>query len=198
MSRVAALVLATLLLAACGSSERATVARAKQAPRCASLAQWQRLAQREGIDVYCPSWLPNPLSPSFAGSSYAGTFFGARRAYLVSFIESDVVGSNNNEVHVNLRGYPHTTAIPRCDDTSQSGVVFVPCFSDPHETRTVGGTRITVYTANQGADKWHVAYLWRHNGSLYVASEHVITPYTYSQVVRNLDRVMRGLVLVHT
>jgi hypothetical protein len=62
----------------------------------------------------------------------------------------------------------------------------------------VGGKRITVYTANQGADKWHVAYLWRHGGSLYVASEHVITPYTYSQVVRNLDHVMRGLVLVHT
>ena len=50
---------------------------------------------------------------------------------------------------------------------------------------------------NQDADQWHVLYAWRHDGSLYTVSEHVILPYTYRQVRRNLDRLLRGLVLVH-
>ena len=32
--------------------------------------------------------------------------------------------------------------------------------------------------------------------SLYTVSEHVIRPYTYRQVVTNLDRMLAGLVLV--
>jgi hypothetical protein len=37
---------------------------------------------------------------------------------------------------------------------------------------------------------------WHHNGGLYTVSEHVITPYTYAAVVRNLDRLLASLVLV--
>jgi len=49
---------------------------------------------------------------------------------------------------------------------------------------------------NQDADQWHVLLAWRHAGSLYTVSEHVIRPYTYRQVVPNLDRLLRSLVLV--
>jgi hypothetical protein len=55
---------------------------------------------------------------------------------------------------------------------------------------------VTVYTANQGADLWHVLYAWRRNGSLYTLSEHVAPPYTYAQVISHLDRMTRRLVLV--
>jgi hypothetical protein len=55
---------------------------------------------------------------------------------------------------------------------------------------------VTVYTANQGADQWHVLYAWHANGSLYALSEHVAPPYTYKQVVQNLDRMTKGLVVV--
>jgi hypothetical protein len=54
----------------------------------------------------------------------------------------------------------------------------------------------SVYTANQGADQWHVLYAWRRAGSLYTISEHVAPPFTYSKVVQNLDRMLRGLVLI--
>jgi hypothetical protein len=38
---------------------------------------------------------------------------------------------------------------------------------------------------------------WRHSGSLYTISEHVIKPYASStQVTKNLDRLLAGLVLV--
>ena len=60
----------------------------------------------------------------------------------------------------------------------------------------MGGVTATVYTANQGADQWHVLYAWRRNGTLYTLSEHVASPYTHTQVVSHLDRMMRRLVLV--
>ena len=59
-----------------------------------------------------------------------------------------------------------------------------------------GDIAARVYTANQGADQWHVLYAWRRSGSLYALSEHVAPPYTYAQVVRNLKRMLAGLVVV--
>ena len=58
------------------------------------------------------------------------------------------------------------------------------------------GTRFTVYSVNQGADQWHVAYAWHHKGGLYTISEHVAPPLTYTKVLRYLDRIMRNLVLI--
>ena len=72
----------------------------------------------------------------------------------------------------------------------------IPCFSDRQPSKRVGGVDVAVYTANQGADSWHVLYAWRRNGSLYTLSQHVAPPYTYEQVVSHLDRMMRRLVLV--
>jgi hypothetical protein len=71
-----------------------------------------------------------------------------------------------------------------------------PCFADPAGTRTARGITATVYRVNQDADQWHILLAWRHRGSLYSVSEHVIKPYTYRQVVTNLDRLLAGLVLV--
>jgi len=197
--RLVGVVAVAVLVAGCGSE--ATLERTA-APTCPSAWRtgWQRLANRIDAPVYCPSWLPNPLSASFTGSSWAGTFVEPDRDYLVSYIESDVVGSTNTEVHVNLRGYPGRTTVPRCQDTVTAGKKVLhpqlPCFADTYAHKRVAGHAITVYTANQGADKWHIAYVWPHSGSLYVASEHVTPPYRFTQVIHNLDRIVRTLVLV--
>jgi hypothetical protein len=54
-----------------------------------------------------------------------------------------------------------------------------------------------VYRVNQDADQWHILLAWRHNGSLYTISEHVIQPYdSASHVTKNLVRLLAGLVLV--
>lgn len=99
---------------------------------------------------------------------------------------------------MNFRGYPGRTAIPVCEDTlTVNGKTVhpkIPCFADPHGRKQFGTRTVTVYTANQGVDQWHVLYAWREAGSLYTISEHVVLPYSYAQVVGNLDRIMRGLV----
>jgi hypothetical protein len=192
---------AAAFVAGCGSTER--VVGAASAPGCPSgwLAGWQKLANQIKAPVYCPTWMPSPLDARIGGQYANGRSVGRDRSYLVSFVSVDHdVGGVSGEVHVNFRGYPGHTATPVCQDTiTENGATRhtrIPCFADPRWTKTIGGLRVTAYTANQGADQWHVLYAWRSNGSLYALSEHVTAPYTYKQVVQNLDRMMKGLVVV--
>ena len=93
-----------------------------------------------------------------------------------------------------------TFSIPTCSTVIPNGTKSIrgrtPCFADAAGVRTARGIRATVYRVNQDADQWHILLAWRHRGSLYTVSEHVIKPYTYRQVVKNLDRLLAGLVLV--
>ena len=43
----------------------------------------------------------------------------------------------------------------------------MPCFSDPHGKRRLGGITATMYTVNRGVDQWHILYAWHDHGSLY-------------------------------
>jgi hypothetical protein len=171
---------------------------AKCAP--AELASWQKLANEIGADVYCPSWLPFPLEGRFGGPYFNGRSVDPDRSYLVSFVWFERGQGLVNEVHVNLRGYPGRTRIPKCEETlTVSGTTVrrdIPCFSDRQGTKQVADTTVTIYTANQGADQWHVLYAWRRNGTLYTLSEHVAPPYSVGEVISHLDRMMRRLVLV--
>ncbi|MGH3063907.1 MAG: hypothetical protein ACRDMK_06175, partial [Gaiellaceae bacterium] len=108
------------------------------------------------------------------------------RSYLVGFLWHE---AGSGDVHVNFRGYPGRTAVPRCRDGKRS----IPCFSDPRGTRRLGDKTVTVYTVSRDADQWHVTYTWTENGSLYAVSEHVAPPLTFRQVLKNLDRIVGGL-----
>jgi hypothetical protein len=142
--------------------------------------------------------MPNPLDAQIGGQYQDIYSIGKDRSYLVSFLAHGDLGSG--DVHVNFRGYPGRTTIPRCQTIILEGKKTIrgttPCFANPDGTRTVAGIHATVYTVNQDADQWHILYAWRHNGSLYTVSEHVIAPNTYSDVIRNLDHLMRTLSLV--
>ena len=60
-------------------------------------------------------------------------------------------------------------------------------------TRTAPGITATVYRVNQDADQWHILLAWRHNGSLYTVSEHVIKPYDIlARSLKNLDAAARA------
>jgi hypothetical protein len=180
----------------------ATVAEDEAPPVCAPAERvsWQKLANEIHAPVYCPSWLPSPLDGQFGGRFFNGRSVDPDRSYLVSFVWFERSLGVVNEVHVNLRGYPGTTRIPACEDTlTVAGKTVrkkLPCFSDKRGTKRIGGTTVAVYTANQGADQWHVLYAWRRNGSLYTLSEHVAEPYGVEEVISHLDRMMRRLVLV--
>ena len=159
---------------------------------------WQHLADTVQAPVYCPTWMPNPLNAQIRGDWQDIYSIGKDRSYLVSFLDHGDQGSG--DVHVNFRGYPGRTKVPTCKTIVLTGKKTLrgttPCFADAAGVRKAPGIRATVYRVNQDADQWHVLLAWRHAGSLYTVSEHVIKPYTYRQVVTNLDRLLRSLVLV--
>lgn len=195
--RVAIVAGAAALLLAAGAGAAPTARKAAVCP-AAWKAGWVKLAAKVGAPVYCPTWMPNPLDAKIGGQWQDIYSIGKDHSYLVSFLSHGDEGSG--DVHVNFRGYPGRTTIPTCQTVTIEGTRVVrgttPCFADPHGTLRVGNILATVYTVNQDADQWHVLYAWRHAGSLYTVSEHVILPYTYAQVVKNLHKLMHSLVLI--
>jgi hypothetical protein len=154
---------------------------------------WQQLANRIEAPVYCPMWMPNPLDARIGGQYTDIYSVGKDRSYLVSFLEHGDLGSG--DVHVNFRGYPGRSAIPRCPSAVGHG--STPCFSNPVGKLRANGIDATVYQVNQGADQWHILLAWHYKGSLYAVSEHVIPPYRFStQVKHNLTLLLKSLVLV--
>ncbi|HSP73738.1 MAG TPA: hypothetical protein VLN26_15275 [Gaiellaceae bacterium] len=197
--------LAALGLAAAGCGGEARVSKveaaAKPAAACRWQADWQKLANRIRADVYCPNWLPDPLTGQIGGQWNNIDSVSRDRSYLEGFVWQETgPGAAGGELHVNLRGYPGSTKVPTCDDTLFGGGkprhVKIPCFADPRGQRTINGIHFTVYTVNQGADQWHVLYGWHHDGGLYTVSEHVAPPLDYAKVVQYLNRITRNLVLV--
>ena len=170
------------------------------APACPAAWKtgWQHLANTVKAPVYCPTWMPNPLDAQIRGDWQDTYSIDKDRSYLVSFLYHGEGGSG--DVHVNFRAYPGRTTIPRCRTILPSGTKTLhgttPCFSDSAGVTTAPGIRATVYRVNQDADQWHVLLAWRHAGSLYTVSEHVIKPYTETQVVANVDRLLKSLVLL--
>ena len=185
----AALVLAALALGGSGK---------KPACPAAWATGWQHLADKIQAPVYCPTEMPNPLDARIGGDYQDIYSVGKDRSYLVSFLSHGDLGSG--DVHVNFRGYPGRTTIPKCQTIALEGKKTIRgvtnCFSDPAGTKKVPGITATVYRVNQDADQWHVLLAWKYNRSLYTVSEHVIPPYTYAQVVTNLQKLLSNLVLV--
>jgi hypothetical protein len=162
-------------------------------------AGWQKLANEIQAPVYCPTWMPNPLDAKIGGQYIDIDSIGKDRSYLVSFLEHGDVGSG--DVHVNFRGYPGRSKIPTCTTVIPNGKKTirgkVACFSGANGSMRANGITATIYTVNQDADQWHILLAWHHRGSLYTVSEHVIKPYlSASLVMKNLDRLLAGLVLV--
>lgn len=160
---------------------------------------WQTLADKVAVPVYCPAWMPNPLDAQIGGQYQDIYSIGEDRSYLVSFLAHGDLGSG--DVHVNFRGYPNRTTVPRCQTIVLAGKKTLhgttPCFADPSGKVRVAGIVATVYRVNQDADQWHILLAWHHGGTLYTVSEHVINPYDNARkVTQNLQRVLKSLVLV--
>jgi len=196
-----ALCAAALLAAGCGETTKAEVASkaapaAKTKPVCPYPAGWQKLANKVGVAVYCPAWLPDPLTSRIGGRWNNINSVSKDRSWLESFVWQETGGgAAGGELHVNLRGYPGRTTIPTCR-TGGSDSRNVPCFRGAAGTVTANGITARLYRVNEDADLWHALLLWRKDGNLYTLSEHVAPPLTYNHVVRYLKQELSSLVLV--
>jgi hypothetical protein len=186
-----ALLALALALAGCSDGGGRAGAAVKAKPSCQAAKGWQHLADSIRAPVYCPRWMPDPLNGVIKGQWNNIYSVSPDRSYLVGFIWFE---HGSGELHVNLRGYPGRTKIPKCPAAVGKGTL--PCFADPHGQMRANGIDATVYTVNQGADQWHVLLAWHRNGSLYTLSQHVAAPLSYEQVVADLKRMLRDLVLV--
>src|SRR4051794_21189312 len=123
----------SLLLAGCGGGGGKYVAKSAApakatVPHCAFPAGWQKLANRIGAPVYCPGWLPDPLTSQIGGTWNNIDSVSKDRSYLESFVWQETgMGAAGGELHVNLRGYPGRTAIPNCP-TGAGNSDMKPCF----------------------------------------------------------------------
>jgi hypothetical protein len=187
------LLLPLLALALAGGSSAHTAT-----PTCpkAWAGGWQKLANKIHAPVYCPGWLPDPLTGQIGGRWNNIDSVSKDRSYLMGFVWQEM----GQEIHINLRGYPGVTRVPTCRNVElvggKSHVTKVPCFADPQGMKTIAGYRVQRYTVNQDADQWHLLYAWTRGGTLYTLSEHIAPPLTMSMIVRNLDRMMGALVLL--
>jgi hypothetical protein len=191
-------------LTGCGGSKSAarttqtTAAAVAARPTCAFTHGWVALANKIQADVYCPGWLPDPLTSQIGGQWNNIDSVSKDRSYLISFVWQETeVGINGagGELHVNLRGYPGKAAIPTCleglHDTTPT-----PCFAQPHGNVVENGIKATLYTVNQDADEWHLLLAWHHAGGLYTVSEHLAPPLDYRKTVAYLKHELGSLVLV--
>lgn len=190
------LVLVVAVAAVAAAADGGAAAAPKTCPK-AWQATWQKLANRIKAPVFCPSWLPDPLTGQIGGRWNNINSVSKDRSYLIGFVWQEI----GQEIHINLRGYPGVTKVPTCRNIQlvegKKHVTAVPCFDDARGQKTIGGFRVTEYTVNQDADQWHVLYAWRYKGSLYTLSQHVAPPLTFPMVVRDLNRELSSLVLVN-
>lgn len=186
----------SVVVSGCGSEAKPAAAAAKLAkPACPNPAAWQKLANRVGAPVYCPGWLPDPLTGKLGAVDNNIHSVSADHSYLESWVWQETGGgAAGGELHVNLRGYPGVTKIPTCR-TGGSDSRNVPCFASPVGRLSANGISSAVYTVNQDADSWHYLVLWRRYGNLYTLSEHVAPPLTGQHVRRYLKRELASLVL---
>ena len=189
--------LCAVLASGCGEAKKAEAASAAPAkPVCAHPAGWRALANRIKAPVYCPGWLPDPLTDQIGGRWNNIDSVSPDRSYLESFVWQETGGgAAGGELHVNLRAYPGVTRIPICR-TGGSDSRNVPCFAGANGTISANGITATLYTVNQDADEWHYALLWRRFGNLYTLSEHVAPPLTGQHVKRYLRQELASLVLI--
>jgi len=192
------LVAVSVALAGCGGDTARVASAAPPAPRpaCKDPRAWQRLANRIGAPVYCPGWLPDPLTGRLGAQDNNIHSVSSDRSYLESWVWQETGGgAAGGELHVNLRAYPGRTKIPTCR-TGGVDSTNVPCFASPAGSISANGITSPVYTVNQDADSWHYALVWRRFGNLYTLSEHVAPPLTGQHVRRYLKQELAALVLI--
>ena len=171
------LAVVVLVASGCGG-DTATSSKAANrkpaAPTCPAAwkAGWQQLANRIHAAVYCPSWVPSPLTGKING---VVDYYGGERPRclrregqelprqhrLAGAGDAARCTSTSAAIPATRRCRP---ASPRTTTAASCTKRNVPCFSDARGKVSERGITATVYTVNQDADLWHVLYAWHYRG----------------------------------
>ena len=83
-----------LLASGCGETKQAAAAAPAAVPKptCAYPAGWQKLANKIKAPVYCPGWLPDPLTSQIDGRWSNINSVSPDRSYLESFVWQETGG----------------------------------------------------------------------------------------------------------
>ncbi len=142
---------------------------------------WQAWAERIGAKVFCPSFLPSPITGEIDGRWNTAKAPGKVWQLGYAWLEHDDL------VHVVFEGYPDKRWPPDCEG--------VPCFADKVGTERIGSHEVTWYDRNEASHSGHVAAVFHDSGYVYVVSMHVYRPYDSRQQVTGLvRRMVAGLV----
>src|SRR5437660_6714203 len=96
----AVLAAAAMLCAGCSGGGGTASAAEHSKSTCPSSWRggWQQLSNRVHAPVYCPGWIPSPLTGNIHGQWSTGVDVSPDRSYLVGFIWVE----HQDEVHVNM------------------------------------------------------------------------------------------------
>ena len=185
---------ASLALAAAAAAPTRRARRAATHALCpkAWQASWQKLANRIHAPVYCPGWLPDPLTGQIGGRWNNIDSVSKDRSYLIGFVwQENGPGDPHQPARLSRPDegpdLPRRRARRRQEARHVRAVLRRPA----RRRRRSAASGSTEYTVNQDADQWHVLYAWRHEGSLYTLSQHVAPPLTFPRSSANLNRSSR-------
>ena len=176
------LAVVVVVVAACGSSGGSSGSSPKPnvCPK-AWAASWQTWADRVGMTIYCPGWLPSPIDGVIHGQWNTARVPDKQWQLGYAWLEQGEL------VHVVFEGYPPGTFPPDCEGT--------PCFGGREpQTEQLAGRTVTWYDHNLASHTGHIAAIFHANGNIYVISIHVASPVsTAADAKTDLRHIIRSL-----
>src|SRR6185312_6625680 len=149
---VAALTLPVTIAASCsdGNSAAGTAgSAASSAPTCPKewAADWQAWADKVGMTVWCPTYLPSPIDGRIGPANEYNTARSPGRHWQLGYVWRDEDFSGL--VHIVFEGMPDKLWPPRC-----GGML---CFAGPSGRSVVAGHDVRWYIHNMGSSSGHIA-----------------------------------------
>ena len=149
-------------------------------------ADWQDWADKVGMTVWCPTWLPSPIDGRIGPQNEYNTARSPGRHWQLGYVWRDEDFSGL--VHVVFEGMPESMWPPRC-----AGMM---CFAGPAGSSTVAGHKVRWYDHNMGSSSGHVAAVFHDDGNAYIVSMHVFGTVDKQQTQEMVRKIVAGLVAV--
>jgi hypothetical protein len=163
-------------------------AASSQAPACPKgwAADWQAWADKVGMTVWCPTYLPSPIDGRIGPQNEYNTARSPGRHWQLGYVWRDEDFSGL--VHVVFEGMPDKLWPPRC-----GGMM---CFAGPSGRSTVAGHDVRWYSHNMGSSSGHIAAVFHDDGNAYIVSMHVFGTVDAKQTKAMVQQMVAGLVAV--